>query len=363
MAAVLLCSLTPVPAQAQYWGNLPYMAQSTLWPLTRLFGFGYNGFGYNNNALNPYYLTNMAASRAAINSGYFRAPGYGPLPMGTEDYTDEEPLNNPRQRVRPYRIGQFGVDKNVSAGWAPAQDANNQAPGTITSGPAQAMAQTGLLMPEATRSAPSPLAPTQAVSAQSQAPSAQAAAQGQFASSQAFGTGANPTSALPSGQATSAQTATGMGLQSNSLPPLQTYSSTMPPIAPSRHGKLATASTKHGKHSQANQQSAAAANAAAPNMVQGRPSPAPLAAGFVDLVNMKYDGDISKALFNTDTRAWAHAVGLVDNEQIFGADLSQSRITLMSGIMKDPSLDAVSKLDAVKILLRGATTATPVAGH
>jgi hypothetical protein len=36
---------------------------------------------------------------------------------------------------------------------------------------------------------------------------------------------------------------------------------------------------------------------------------------------------------------------------------------LMSGIMKDPNLDAVSKLDAVKILLRGATTATPVAGH
>jgi hypothetical protein len=302
LAALAVSAGANLPAQAQ-WGNLPYMAQnSLLYPLSRLFGYP-----YNYNLANPYYLTNFAVNRAAINSGYFRAPGYGQLPVGVQDYSDDEPLNTPRQRVRPYRVGQFGVDQNVSASWGNGQDPNapaDQTPGAMTSGPASTIAQTGLLMPASPPRVP-------------------------YASAQ-----------------------TSPAYTGRTLPPQPTVSTTMPPVAPTRHGKH----SKQSKNSQYQTPQASPLNA-----VPQQASPAPLAAGFVDLVNAKYDGDLGKALFNPDARAWARTVGLIQNDQMFGADLSSTRVSLMQGIMKDPNLDAVSKLDAVKILLRGQG-GTPVTG-
>lgn len=77
----------------------------------------------------------------------------------------------------------------------------------------------------------------------------------------------------------------------------------------------------------------------------------PLAAGFIDLINQKYDGDIGKALKNSDTRSWAHMLGLIDGKR-FSTDLGSHRVETISRILKDQALDPVSKLDAIRILLR-----------
>lgn len=101
---------------------------------------------------------------------------------------------------------------------------------------------------------------------------------------------------------------------------------------------------------------AAPANVVAPNPEQSAsatfPGHAPLANGFVETVNSQFNGDISKALFNPETRAWARAVGVVSHDDVFDADLSSDRIDVIKKILKDENLDAVSKIDAVRILLR-----------
>lgn len=266
------------PAHAQYYfNNLPYaLSSSLIYPIGRIFlGGGTSIY----NIANPYYLTNRLVNGGINSSGFFRAPGYGPMPMGVAGYTDEEPLNSPRQRNRPFRYGQWGVDQTAYAG--------------------------GYIAP-------------------------------------------NPDAVVP--QAVGQPGAPGMPAI---VPPQQ--ANQMPPTAPQR--------TKHNKHSK-NQQVAQyapqpVANAAAPQVPTT--SPAPLAQGFVTMVNTKFDGDISKALFSPEGRSWAHTVGLVDNNDIFSADLSQERVGVIGKIFQDPGLDPVSKLDAVKILLRTSPVANSTA--
>lgn len=77
----------------------------------------------------------------------------------------------------------------------------------------------------------------------------------------------------------------------------------------------------------------------------------PLAQGFIDHLNSKYDGDISKALASPDTRSWAKAMGLTAEGQD-GSTLSKERLDVISKVLKDSSLDPVSKLDTLRILLR-----------
>lgn len=256
------------PAHAQYYfNNLPYaLSSSLIYPIGRMFlGGGTSIY----NIANPYYLTNRLVNGGINSSGFFRAPGYGPMPMGVAGYTDEEPLNSPRQRNRPFRYGQWGVDQTAYAG--------------------------GYIAP-------------------------------------------NPNAVVP--QAVGQPGAPGMPAI---IPPQQ--ANQMPPTAPQRGKK------KHSKNQQVAQYAPqAVASAAAPQLPAS--SPAPLAQGFVTMVNTKYDGDISKALFSPEGRSWAHTVGLVDNNDIFSADLSQERVLVIGKIFKDPGLDPVSKLDAVKILLR-----------
>ncbi len=266
------------PAQAQYFNNMPYyLGSSLLYPLSRMF---FSGGVSPYNLVNPYYLTNRMVNGTINSSGMFRAPGYGPMPMGVSGYTDEEPLNSPRQRNRPFRYGQYGVDQTSYAG--------------------------GYIQP-------------------------------------------NPDAVVPQGVGQPG--APGMPAM---VPPQQ--AAQMPLVAPQR-------SKHNSKHAQQLAQSAPPM--AIPPLVMPQipsPSPAPLAQGFVTMVNTKYDGDISKALFNADSRAWAHTVGLIENSDIFGADLSQERVSVIGKIFKDPGLDACSKLDAAKILLRNSAATTAVAG-
>lgn len=81
----------------------------------------------------------------------------------------------------------------------------------------------------------------------------------------------------------------------------------------------------------------------------------PLAQGFIDHLNSKYQGDLSKALSNSDTRSWAKAMGLIDESVSDGSYIPTDRLETLSRILKDGSLDPVSKLDTMRILLRKNT--------
>ncbi len=98
--------------------------------------------------------------------------------------------------------------------------------------------------------------------------------------------------------------------------------------------------------------------ALAPNVRGAQPGQAinnnaPLADGFVNQINGKFHGDIEAALFDPETRGWAKLVGLVNDDSMFGMDFSDARVELVKRIFSDSSLDSVSKLNAVKILLNG----------
>ncbi|MCA9800688.1 MAG: hypothetical protein KC777_01815 [Cyanobacteria bacterium HKST-UBA02] len=80
-------------------------------------------------------------------------------------------------------------------------------------------------------------------------------------------------------------------------------------------------------------------------------SGAPLAEGFLNLVDTKFDGDIHEALFDPQTRSWARSLGLIDEDQIFGQDFEPTRTHLIQQVIRDKTLDPVSKLNAIKILL------------
>jgi hypothetical protein len=79
---------------------------------------------------------------------------------------------------------------------------------------------------------------------------------------------------------------------------------------------------------------------------------APLAQGFVDHLNNNYQGDIGKALGDNDTRNWAKAMGLFSDGNSDISHVPSDRMEVIGRILKDNSLDPVSKIDTVRILLR-----------
>ncbi len=90
------------------------------------------------------------------------------------------------------------------------------------------------------------------------------------------------------------------------------------------------------------------------NATAGPLAPGPLAQGFVAKVNELYDGDISRALFDPNMRGWARCLDLVQDDDIIKLELSTARVALIQQVLKDQTLDDLSKLDAVKVLLRGS---------
>jgi hypothetical protein len=140
-----------------------------------------------------------------------------------------------------------------------------------------------------------------------------------------------------------------------------------------RHGKIKYKKNKNQQHADQSGQSAA-------NGAQGNPSgngsgagsgaaaggagaggtlgsgitsssTAPFAGAFINNINSEYKGDIRKALSNPQTRAWAQSLGIM-NSGSNNFSISDERSGVIEHVLKDSSLDPVSKLDAVKILLR-----------
>ncbi len=92
--------------------------------------------------------------------------------------------------------------------------------------------------------------------------------------------------------------------------------------------------------------------------VAGSPMQGPLSQMFVDRVNKKFKGNIKTALFDPDTRSLARAVGLVGPGDVFDADLSSGRVSMVKQIFGDPSLDPTSKLNAVRALVKHSDIST-----
>ena len=78
----------------------------------------------------------------------------------------------------------------------------------------------------------------------------------------------------------------------------------------------------------------------------------PFADGFIQVVNSKYNGNITRAMKNHEMHAWAQALSLVDGQDSRHLNLSSSREEAIAKILKDESLDSQSKLETLRILLK-----------
>lgn len=280
IAVTVTASLFPAPAQAYYYpfnyyggrgvGNLLYPLSYLAYPLL--------GGRAPYSAYSAPYLMRQASRTLTGSYNYPYGPyansftGYPNMdgPYGMQSYTDQEPLNSPRQRQRPKRKGQYGVDETAHAEWLDpaASDA-----ALMQNMPPAAASQYGNL-------------------------------QNQIAGQ------------IP--------------------PPNATTAGAPPPLAPNVVGSSPITLAPNRN-----------------NANPGAPVGAPLAEGFINHVNSKYSGDIKSALFDPETRSYARVIGLVSDDNLFQANLSDARVALVKQILQDSSLDPVSKLQAIKIMIGG----------
>lgn len=87
------------------------------------------------------------------------------------------------------------------------------------------------------------------------------------------------------------------------------------------------------------------------NLMPGPGGASPLAVGFLNLVDTRFDGNIQDALFDPKTRSWAYTLGLIDQDQLFSQNFEPTRTHLIQQVIRDKTLDPISKLNAIKILL------------
>ena len=116
--ALVFSWTNPSPAQAYYWGyrnlggnllySLPYLGLS-------LIG---SGAPYSSNPLYSTYSATGLLRRSVL--GGYRYPLSTVQPYTLQGYQDQEPLYSPRQRYKPVRAGQYGVDEVTHAEWKPA---------------------------------------------------------------------------------------------------------------------------------------------------------------------------------------------------------------------------------------------------
>jgi len=270
-----------------------YTLQNSLYrQATRTLASPYN---YNTNYMNYSNTMNYAMQDP---SNY---------PYQPEQYSDPEPWYQPRQRTRPVRAGATGLDQNTHATWQNAAPPNNYLASMPAQSPAQGQVQAPSYFIDPLRT------PISGEISNMPAPNAQD-----------FGPITAP------GQ--------------------------MPPLAPNVVSKRGRSNRHHKQNFGSGTPVAqpVPSNFSSPsNPVTPASTAGPLARGFVARVNQVYDGDIGRALFDPEMRGWARCPDLVKDDDVIKLDLSPTRIGLIQQVMKDSSLDDLSKLDAVKVLLRG----------
>lgn len=77
----------------------------------------------------------------------------------------------------------------------------------------------------------------------------------------------------------------------------------------------------------------------------------PFAQAFIDHVNNKFSGDISKALSDKQTRGYAQALGILEHESK-DVDIPADRIELIKRIMQDPAEDSLTKVNTIRLLIK-----------
>lgn len=349
---LIVSSIAP-PAQAQF----PYwyfgIGQSLLYPLTRGLGMPYLGGPYS---ANPFYATSSYLRRTAGRASQFpyiypfNPNSFGPygyrnagMPPGNATQAQGDGMVDPNtgRSLDPddpqSQASQSGSTQNGST-------QNGSAPNFYLPGP-QTQYQTLYGQPNQGAMPPQFGTVPQAVPGQN--------LQGQVMPSQSIPNQAAQSQAFPN-QAMPMQT------DANGQPVMLSNPYTMPPKAP-KHGRNKSKAAKIDKSENAVLPAVPTSSqpympAATGSVVNAVPSgnaaaPSPLADGFVDHLVTKYDGHMGNALNNSDTRNWAKAMGLIDDQHSLEA-MPADRIEVMGRILKDSTLDSVSKVDAMRILLK-----------
>lgn len=333
-AIVLAGVATPAQAQFPYW--YLYAGQSLLYPLTRGLGSGFLYGPYNSN---PLYSTSSFLRRTAGRASQFPyIYPYGNNAFGQSGYRNGGmPLPAPYASVDD---GDGMVDPNTGQTLAPEDrpgataktSPNFYLPGPQTQyqtlygtpGPS-GQPQPGQQLPSnMLPNIMSPNLPSQPIVQSTMPPKA-------------------PGHKLSRRERAQLEADRKAGLNQ----PTVTSTSVPVPSVVSPSGSMQGSSLVSPPVSSPVPKSSQAAAGSAVNASGG----SPLADGFVDHLVTKYDGHLGNALGNADTRNWAKAMGLIEADH--NADsLSPDRIEVMGRILKDSSLDSVSKVDAVRILLK-----------
>jgi hypothetical protein len=319
-----------------------YLGQSLMYPLSRVFSLPFMYGPYNSNPFysmnsylrpsnswpNVYPFTNATYGpwgyrNAGMPPGYFNTGtnniGNSQYPARAQDEPDNaDPAANTMNSANPYQS-----PPPPSYTHPPASvPSSGGAPGGLTSGgyPPSASTAPGSAFATGVGTAP-PATP----SAVSQVPRSELNTHPPAS--------VHPSSPLqPPSSAVSAASSASLSSSSASVPSSAAPSAV--PAAGSAAAALLGQSANPG-----------------PGSAVGRP----LAEGFINHLNGNYQGDMSKALSNTDTRSWARAMGIIGDDVQDGSHLSSDRLEVIGRVLKDNTLDPVSKLDTMRILLKKST--------
>lgn len=312
-ALSFLISAAP-PAEAYYWGNYGFgLANSLLWPL-RSMGYGRNTLGYLGGPLS--YRNPVTTASYMLQSGAgtaLRAPStFGVYPNSVY-YTENQVLTSPQNGL--VKVPSGPSDQISYAQWTDPSVGKK-----LTKKQKQA-ADKHLL---------------------SRAPGADGSSMPVYAPQDEEVKGIVENNGFPAqvGQMAVANPPLGSGVTGGA--------GQMPPHAPSFVANNRTPNFYPSQQSAQMSQMPALGQAAG----LGLSGSNPVAAHFIETINGRFDGDIGKAFKHSETRNLAEAMGLIDRKSFSAGDLSPERVDTISRILKDNHLDATSKLDAMRIMLR-----------
>jgi hypothetical protein len=337
LTSLVLAGSQAEPASAQYSPySYLYMGQSLLYPLSRGLALPFMYGTYN---ANPFFSMNsyMRTGNSFPNVFPFTNASYGPwgyrnagmMPGYFNTNNNNNNQAQPRAQDEPDNNNPGANTMNSTNPYQPPPPAYTTPPAAVpSSGGAPAVQPGYSYMQPASAVHPTSMPPSGAASAAASHPTA-AAPVINAASPAAM---ASPQSATAPGPVTFSPSSAhaGGGSPASPMSAPSSVASVTPPA-------VSVASP-----------AAALPAVATPPQALGRP----LAEGFINHLNTNYQGDMSKALGNQDTRSWARAMGIIGDDVPDGSHLSKDRLEVIDKLLKDNSLDPVSKLDTMRILLK-----------
>ncbi len=310
VALLMAVATAALPVRAQNYTYLPWaLGSSLLYPL-RYLGYSAFGGGYGNGYGNAMFAGTSILNRATRGYGGMGYNGYSPY--GNPNFANVNTNaqgDNSNPGVLKYGAFPPNINQNQNPNGNPNISSVNSAAGNYSNSNYPAPDATSLYPGSPAQPTPSGFQPY------------------------------NPATVIP-GQP---YNAAGQPLNPNPAPNLQ---------ASGKHGKSKKNKTRNNQSQLQPQNQAQSQPPSAPAQAASAASTstAPFAMAFINNVNSEYNGDIRKALANPSSRAWAESLGLSFKGNNKFA-ISDERSGIIERVLKDNSLDAVSKLNTVKILL------------